>query len=99
MNRTLENRMKKLEAKDIGSPPAIIVYAKWDELNEDAIAASFIGAPPTDVPIFVFSEPVTSEQWLAGVRKWQEDPTWHKTHGGTPIIAFPGDALSQGQIG
>ncbi len=90
MNRILENRMKKLEEKGPAAPSAIIVYAKWDELNEDAIKASFVGPPPTDVPIYVFSEQMTLEQWLASHRKYEEDPTWSKTHGGAPIIAFPG---------
>jgi hypothetical protein len=89
MNRILENRMKKLEEKGPSGPSAIIVYAKWDEPNEDAIKASFVGPPPTDVPIYVFSEQMTLEQWLASHRKYEEDPTWSKTHGGS-FYAFSG---------
>ena len=89
MNRILENRMKKLEEKGPRGPSAIIVYAKWDELNEDAIKASFVGPPPTDVQIFVFTDEMTVEEWLASVRKHQEDPTWHETHGGS-FYAFAG---------
>jgi hypothetical protein len=65
MNRQLETRMKKLEEKSPVGPSAIIVYAKWDELNENAIAASFVRPPPTDVPIFVFTEQMTTDEWLA----------------------------------
>jgi hypothetical protein len=83
MNRQLETRMKKLEEKSPVGPSAIIVYAKWDELNENAIAASFVRPPPTDVPIFVFTEQMTTDEWLASVRRGQEDPTWSETHGGS----------------
>ena len=90
MNRQFASRMKRLEDKGPSGPSAIIVYARWDELNEDAINAAFVGPPPSDIPIYVFTECMTVEEWLASVRKHQEDPTWHKTHGGKPIVMFPG---------
>ena len=89
MNKQLETRMKKLEEKEPDGPSAIIVEARWDELNEDAIKASFVGPPPTDVQIFVFFAEMTTEEWLASAKKGQEDPTWYETHGGS-FYAFKG---------
>jgi hypothetical protein len=74
VNKQLETRMKKLEEKGPSGPSAIIVEARWDELNEDAIKASFVGPPPTDVPIYVFFAEMTTDEWLASARKHEEGP-------------------------
>jgi hypothetical protein len=61
MNRSLETRMKEVEEKGLPGPSTIIVYARWDEPNEDPIKAAFVGPPPTDIPNYVFTETLTVE--------------------------------------
>ena len=41
------------------------------------------------MPIYVFFEEMTIDEWLASAKKGQEDPDWHKTHGGS-FYAFRG---------
>jgi hypothetical protein len=83
VNKTLDTRMRRLEAAGLGNKTtAIIVYAKWDELNEDAVRRSFIGPPPTDVPIYVFTEQMTSEQWLERYGPNRKGDDYWKDRGG-----------------
>jgi hypothetical protein len=87
VNKTLATRMKKLEATGLGGDiNAIIVYAKWNELNEDAVRRSFIGPPPTDIPIYVFTEEMTTEQWLERFGPNRKGDDYWKDRGGSFCI-------------
>jgi hypothetical protein len=55
----------------------------------NAISGAFVGPPPTDIPIAVFTEPMSTEGWLESWRRSEADPEWAKDRGGT-FFAFVG---------
>jgi hypothetical protein len=76
MNKTLSTRLGKLEAST-PSTSAIIVYARWDETNEEALAAALPGPPP-GMPVYIHTERMSVEEWLQCVKRGLENPEWDR---------------------
>lgn len=76
MNKTLVTRLGKLETSTPSASP-IIVYARWDETNAEALEAALPDGPPPGISVYIPTERMSVEEWLRFV-KCGRDPEWDR---------------------
>jgi hypothetical protein len=88
MNKTLFSRLGKLETR-APSASAVIVYARWDETNEEALAAALPDGPPPGLPVYIHTERMSVDEWLKYVKCGRENSDWDRARHPTDGF-FPG---------